>query len=134
MEYHQGNAASAAGRHERAAAHLAEALRGFLALTEPDTGNAAKTRLRQAMAQLAAGRPGEAVEPLAAALEAFAAPTLNRADAVLVRGDVRAALGDPAAARADWQEALELYGSLRSIRAEEARIRLARGGPEQAQG
>nr|WSW45379.1 tetratricopeptide repeat protein [Streptomyces sp. NBC_01001] len=134
LEYHQGNAASAAGRHEQAAAHLAEALRGFLALTEPDTGNAAKTRLRQAMAHLAAGRPEEAVEPLAAALEAFAVPTLNRADAVLVRGDVRAALGDPAAARADWQEALELYGSLRSIRAEEARIRLARGGPEQAQG
>ncbi|MCX4629366.1 tetratricopeptide repeat protein [Streptomyces sp. NBC_01443] len=134
LAYHQGNAASAAGRHEQAAAHLAEALRGFLALTEPDTGNAAKTRLRQAMAHLAAGRPDEAVEPLAAALEAFAVPTLNRADAVLVRGDVRAALGDPAAARADWQEALELYGSLRSIRAEEARIRLARGGPEQAQG
>ncbi|MEV0412615.1 tetratricopeptide repeat protein [Streptomyces sp. NPDC050448] len=133
LEYHQGNAASAAGRHEQAAAHLAEALRGFLALAEPDTGNAAKTRLRQAMARLAAGRPEEAAEPLAAALEAFAAPTLNRADAVLVRGDVRAALGDPAAARADWQEALELYGSLRSIRAEEARIRLARGAA-QAQG
>ncbi|WP_406183269.1 tetratricopeptide repeat protein [Streptomyces sp. NBC_01006] len=130
LEYHQGNAASAAGRHEQAAAHLAEALRGFLALTVPDTGNAAKTRLRQAMARLAAGRPEEAVEPLTAALEAFAAPTLNRADAVLVRGDVRAALGDPAAARADWQEALELYGSLRSIRAEEARIRLARGAAQ----
>ncbi|WP_158708495.1 tetratricopeptide repeat protein [Streptomyces sp. NRRL S-244] len=33
LEYHQGNAASAAGRHEQAAAHLAEALRGFLAPT-----------------------------------------------------------------------------------------------------
>ncbi|MEV6950935.1 hypothetical protein [Streptomyces sp. NPDC051183] len=125
LEYHQGNAASAAGLHEQAVAHLGQALHGFLTLPAPDTGNAAKTRLRYAMARLAAGRPQEAVEPLALALEAFAGPSLNRADAVLVRGDVRGALGDPEAARADWEAALELYGSLRSIRAEEARIRLA---------
>ncbi len=133
LAYHRGNAASAAGAHEQAAAHLGEALAAFLALPEPDTGNAAKTRLRQAMASLAAGRPEEALAPLSAALEAFTAPTLNRADAVLVRGDAAQALGDPAAARADWQQALELYTSLRSIRAEEARIRLARAGGAQPQ-
>ncbi|MEU6862719.1 hypothetical protein ABZ924_05480 [Streptomyces sp. NPDC046876] len=127
LAYHRGTAASAAGEHEQAAALLGEALEAFLALPEPDTQNAAKTRLRQAMARLAAGRPAEALAPLAAAMEAFAAPSLNRADAVLVRGDAAHALGDPAAARADWQEALELYASLRSIRVEEARIRLARG-------
>ncbi|MEU3772397.1 NB-ARC domain-containing protein [Streptomyces sp. NPDC032472] len=126
LAYHRGNAASAAGEHEQAAALLGEALEAFLALPEPDTQNAAKTRLRQAMARLAAGHPAEALAPLAAALEAFAAPSLNRADAVLVRGDAAEALGDPAAARADWQEALDLYTSLRSIRVEEARIRLAR--------
>ncbi|MGW6704169.1 hypothetical protein ACWGDE_04670 [Streptomyces sp. NPDC054956] len=126
LDYHEGNAASAAGDHERAVRCLASALRAFEAIE--DEGNAAKTRLRSAAALLAAGRPEEAGAPLALALEAFADGTLNRADAVLVRGDVRAALGDAQAARADWQTALEAYGSLRSIRAEEARIRLARTG------
>ncbi|MFD9358708.1 hypothetical protein [Streptomyces sp. NPDC060031] len=129
LEYHQGNAASAAGQHEQAVRHLAQALRGFQGLAVPDTGNAAKTRLRYATARLAAGCPEDAVEPLALALEAFAEPSLNRADAVLVRGDVRGALGDPEAARADWEAALGLYESLRSIRAEEARIRLAGSAP-----
>ncbi|MFE2284392.1 hypothetical protein ACFXDJ_09480 [Streptomyces sp. NPDC059443] len=124
LEYHQGNAAAAAGEYGRAARHLATALRAFEALK--DEANVAKARLRSAAALLAAGRPEEAAGPLDLALEAFVEGTLNRADAVLVRGDLRAALGDPEAARADWQTALAAYESLRSIRAEEPRIRLAR--------
>ncbi|WP_330296858.1 hypothetical protein [Streptomyces sp. NBC_00503] len=124
LEYHQGNAAAAGGQYDRAARHLATALRAFETLK--DEANVAKTRLRSAAALLAAGRPREAAAPLELALEAFAEGTLNRADAVLVRGDLRAALGDPEAARSDWQAALAAYESLRSIRAEEPRIRLAR--------
>ncbi|MCX5377826.1 tetratricopeptide repeat protein [Streptomyces sp. NBC_00091] len=126
LEYHRGNAASAAGRHEEAAAHLGEALRRFLALERPDTGNAAKTRLRLARAHLAAGRPEAAEGPLGEALSALTERTVDRADAFLVRGDVRLALGDAAAARADWRYALERYTELGSVRAEEARVRLAR--------
>ncbi|MGW0391204.1 hypothetical protein ACWDYJ_09930 [Streptomyces sp. NPDC003042] len=138
LEYHRGNAAVAAGQHEEAAAHLGEALRRFLALERPDTANAAKTRLRLATARLAAGRPEEAEGPLEQAFAEFTQPTVNRADAVLVRGDVRAALGQPEAARADWHEALALYERLGSVRAEEPRIRLARtcgvtGVPEQGE-
>ncbi|MEV8532846.1 hypothetical protein [Streptomyces sp. NPDC051211] len=133
LAYHQGRAASAAGDHERAARQLAEALRGFEALAKRDPHNEAKIRVRYAAARLAAGHPEEGAEPLRRALEYFEAtgrPGVDRADALLVRGRLRAALGEPEAARADWQAALAQYETVRSIRAEEAR-RLLAGTPEQ---
>lgn len=130
LEYHQGRAASLAGLHERAAEQLLAALRGFGELDPPDPHNMAKARVRYAAARLAAGAPEQALEPLAEALaylaEGASAGGLDHADALLVRGDVHAeSSGGPEAARADWRAALELYGALGSVRAEEARIRLA---------
>ncbi|QES48721.1 hypothetical protein DEJ50_13685 [Streptomyces venezuelae] len=124
LAYHQGRAASAAGEHERAAAQLAEALRSFEALPRRDPHNEAKIRVRYAMARLAAGRPEEAAGPLEAALAHYRAsgrPGVDEADALLVRGRLRAAQGEPEAARADWQAALDRYELLRSTRAAEAR-------------
>ncbi|MER5729683.1 tetratricopeptide repeat protein [Streptomyces sp. NPDC002138] len=130
LEYHQGRAASAAGLHERAREQLLSAIRGFGELTPPDPHNMAKARVRYAAARLAAGAPAEAPEPLGEALAYLArgasAGGLDHADALLVRGDAHRESGDPRAARADWRAALELYGALGSVRAEEARIRLAR--------
>ncbi|MER5929542.1 tetratricopeptide repeat protein [Streptomyces sp. NPDC002054] len=124
LAYHQGRAASAAGQHDRAASQLTEALRKFEALPKRDPHNEAKVRVRYAMARLAAGRPEEAAGPLETALAYYRGtgrPGVDGADALLVRGRLRAAQGEPEAARADWQAALDQYELLRSTRAEEAR-------------
>ncbi|MEU9122911.1 NB-ARC domain-containing protein [Streptomyces sp. NPDC048506] len=127
LEYHQGWAASAAGRHEEAARRLRSARRQFAALSRPDRYNEARSLTRYAQARLAADRPDEALAPLDEALALFegrGAPK-ERADVLLVRGDVRAARGEGERAAADWESALATYREIGSVRAEEARGRLS---------
>ncbi|AJE84781.1 AfsR family transcriptional regulator [Streptomyces albus] len=127
LGFHRGNAASAAGRHQEAAALLESAHRDFAAL--PDPVNAAKSLSRLGGALLAGGRPEEALGRLGEALAAHENGTVHapkdRADALLLRGDVHHAAERPEPARADWESALALYRDLGSLRAEEALRRLA---------
>lgn len=133
LEYHQGQAAGAAGQHEEAARLLLSAARRFAALPVPDRHNEAKSLLRYGRARLAADRPDEALPRLEEALGILAgldAPK-DEADAYLARGDAHAADGRAERARADWESALGLYRRLGSIEVGQAARRLA--GPAQGQ-
>ncbi|MFF5131807.1 NB-ARC domain-containing protein [Streptomyces syringium] len=135
LEYHRGRAHSAARDHAEAARLLLNARRLFAALTDrhdpavprPDRYNEARALTRYAEARLRADRPDEALAGLDEAMTLFpsrVAPK-ERADAVLLRGDVLAASGDPEGARREWRVALEMYRGIGSVKAAAASSRLA---------
>lgn len=128
LEYHLGCSASAAERYGEAARRLLRAHRLFRALPVPDHFNEAKSLARYAEMCLDAGRAEEALALLEGAFELLSgehAPK-ERAHVLLLRGDVKAACGRREAAVADWREAFDVFIELGSIRADEARRRLAR--------
>ncbi|WP_156722088.1 hypothetical protein [Streptomyces apocyni] len=134
LTYHRGRAASAAGHHEEAAGLLVAARRQFADLPTPDRYNEARTLTRHAESALAAGHPDQAVTLLTEALDLFqgrGAPK-EEADARLLRGDAHVAQSATEEAREDWQMALNAYTGIGSLRAAEARARLA--GPERRGG
>ncbi|MFV8128296.1 NB-ARC domain-containing protein [Streptomyces syringium] len=135
LEYHRGRAHSAARDHAEAARLLLNARRLFAALTDrhdpavprPDRYNEARALTRYAEARLRADRPDEALAGLDEAMTLFppgVAPK-ERADAVLLRGDVLAASGDPEGARREWRVALETYRGIGSVKAAAVSSRLA---------
>ncbi|MEU2513158.1 NB-ARC domain-containing protein [Streptomyces syringium] len=138
LEYHRGRAHSAAHDHAEAARLLLNARRLFAALTDrhdpavprPDRYNEARALTRYAEARLRADRPDEALAGLDEAMTLFpprVAPK-ERADAVLLRGDVLAASGDLEGARREWRAVLETYGRIGSVKAAAVRLRLAARG------
>jgi tetratricopeptide (TPR) repeat protein len=129
LEYHSGRACAAAGLHQEAAERLLRARRLFAGLPDPDRYNEAKSLTRYAEARLAADRADQALEPLGEALGLLAQHRASKdeGDTHLVRGDALAACGRREEARTDWQAALDRYLRIGSVRAEEARSRLAEG-------
>ncbi|MFI1253701.1 NB-ARC domain-containing protein [Streptomyces netropsis] len=137
LEYHRGRAHSAAHDHAEAARLLLNARRLFASLTarhdpavaRPDRYNEARALTRYAEARLRADRPDEALAGLDEAMALFpprVAPK-ERADAVLLRGDVLAASGDHEGAHREWRAALETYTGIGSVKAAAVRRRLAAG-------
>ncbi|MCC2275603.1 hypothetical protein LKL35_09240 [Streptomyces sp. ET3-23] len=109
LTFHLGRARSAERRHQEAAELLLEARSLFAEL--PDAFNEAKALWQYAQARRRADRLDEALEPLDTSvglLRPCDAPK-ELADVLLLRGDVRAELGDQEAAGADWREAAALY-------------------------
>ncbi|MFD7237078.1 NB-ARC domain-containing protein [Streptomyces syringium] len=135
LEYHRGRAHSAAHDHAEAARLLLNARRLFAALTDrhdpavprPDRYNEARALTRYAEARLRADRPDEALAGLDEAMTLFPPGVAPKelADAVLLRGDVLAASGDPEGARREWRVALETYTAIGSVKAAAVRVRLA---------
>ncbi|MEU3350866.1 tetratricopeptide repeat protein [Streptomyces sp. NPDC037389] len=128
LEYHLGCSASAAGRYGEAARRLLRAHGLFRDLPAPDHFNEAKSLARYAEMCLEAGRSEEALTLLEGAFGLLSrehAPK-ERAHVLLLRGDVKAACGRREAAVADWREAFDAFIELGSLRANEARRRLAR--------
>ncbi|MFJ2957747.1 hypothetical protein [Streptomyces sp. NPDC087270] len=124
---HRGPVLTKLGRYDDAAAVLATAGAEFLALSPPDTFNAAKASARLAEALLAAGRPDQALAAFDEAVAGLGRPRhgYQRAGVLLARGDLLLARGEVRRARADWSDAAALLRAANSDRVEQARRRLA---------
>jgi tetratricopeptide (TPR) repeat protein len=116
-------------RYDEADAVLVAARADFLALTPPDTFNAAKASARYGEVRWAAGRTAEALTAFDEAVAGLSKPRhgYQRAQILLSRGDLLHARGESGRARADWSAAAELFRAAGSERVEDAERRLTAG-------
>jgi tetratricopeptide (TPR) repeat protein len=123
LEMHRAACCTDLGRHEEAERRLRAAHRRFGALTPPDAYNQGRTLTLLAQDRLAAGlleQAGRALDEAVALLGERGGP-YQRGDIRMLRGTVRARLGDTTGAREDWAAALDLFTAARSRRARQAR-------------
>lgn len=126
---HRGVAHTDLRRHDDAARELCSAREQFAELPVPDPYNEARALTRYAEDRHVAGRLDEAVRALDRAVEIMTenGPRYQRAEILLLRGDLQSEQGDHVRATLDWVTARDLFREANSLRAQEADQRLADG-------